>query len=49
MRSIIEQLRDGAPMPISQLTEAVARQLDGGMVRTLVGLLLKHGLVAITV
>jgi hypothetical protein len=49
MRSIIEQLRDGAPMPISQLTEAVARQLDGGMVRTLVGMLLKHGLVAITV
>jgi hypothetical protein len=49
MRSIIEQLEHGAPLPIGRLIEAVAGRLDEGMVRMLVGILLKHDLVAITV
>jgi ribosomal protein L16 Arg81 hydroxylase len=47
MRTIIEPLQSGAPMPIGQLIEAVGGQLDEGTVRMLVGMLLKHGLVAI--
>jgi ribosomal protein L16 Arg81 hydroxylase len=47
MRSIIEQLQHGAPITIGRLVEAVAGRLDEGMVRMLVGMLLKHGLVAI--
>jgi hypothetical protein len=44
---IIDQLDDGAPLPIGQLMEALAGRLDEEAVRTLVGMLLKHGLVAI--
>jgi len=47
MRAIIEPLRHGAPMQIGQLTDAVGGELDEGAVRLLVGMLLKHGLVAI--
>jgi hypothetical protein len=47
MRAIIEPLQNGAPMPIAQLAEAVGGELDEGAVRMLVGMLLKHGLVAI--
>jgi ribosomal protein L16 Arg81 hydroxylase len=47
MRSIIEPLQHGAPITIGRLVEAVAGRLDEGMVRMLVGMLLKHGLVAI--
>jgi ribosomal protein L16 Arg81 hydroxylase len=48
MRSIIEQLTEGTPMPIGRLAEAVAGRLDEEMVRTLVGMLLKQDLVAIS-
>ena len=34
-------------MQIGQLTDAVGGELDEGAVRLLVGMLLKHGLVAI--
>jgi len=47
MQSIIEQLDGGAPLQISRLIEAVAGRLDEGMVRLLVGMLVKQGLVAI--
>jgi hypothetical protein len=36
-------------VPISRLIETVAGRLDAGMVRLLVGMLLKHGLIAIRV
>jgi hypothetical protein len=49
MRAIIEQLQDSTPQPIGRLVEAVAGRLDEEMVRTLVGMLLKEGLVAIRV
>jgi ribosomal protein L16 Arg81 hydroxylase len=49
MRSIVEQLEDGAPLPIERLIEAVAGRLDEGMVRMLVGMLLKQDLVVISV
>jgi ribosomal protein L16 Arg81 hydroxylase len=49
MRAIIEQLQDGTPRSISRLAGAVAGRLDEEMVRTLVGMLLKEGLVAIRV
>ena len=47
MQWIIEQLDEGTPRPISHLIDAVAGRLDEGMVRTLVGMLLKHDLIAI--
>jgi ribosomal protein L16 Arg81 hydroxylase len=47
MQWIIEQLDEGAPRSIAGLSEAVAGRLDEEMVRMLVGMLLKHGLVAI--
>jgi hypothetical protein len=49
MQWIVEQLDDGAPLPISRLIEAVAGRLDEGMVRLLVEMLLRQDLVAITV
>jgi hypothetical protein len=49
MHLIIEQLDDHAPLPIGRLIEAVAERLDEGMVRMLIGMLLKQGLVAIHV
>jgi ribosomal protein L16 Arg81 hydroxylase len=49
MQWIIEPLEDGTPVPFSRLTETVAGRLDAGMVRLLVGMLLKHGLIAIRV
>jgi len=47
MQWIIEQLDEKTPRPISHLIDAVAGRLDEGMVRTLVGMLLKHDLIAI--
>jgi hypothetical protein len=47
MQWIIEQLDEKTPRPISHLIDAVADRLDEGMVRTLVGMLLKHDLIAI--
>jgi ribosomal protein L16 Arg81 hydroxylase len=47
MQWIIEQLDEKTPRPISHLIDAVAGRLDLGMVRTLVGMLLKHDLIAI--
>ena len=47
MQWIIEQLDEKTPRPISDLVVAVAGRLDEGMVRTLVGMLLKHDLIAI--
>jgi hypothetical protein len=47
MQWIIEQLDEKTPRPISDLIVAVAGRLDEGMVRTLVGMLLKHDLIAI--
>ena len=49
MQWIIEQLGDGAPLPIGELIEAAAGRLDEDMVRMLVGMLLKEGLVTIDV
>jgi ribosomal protein L16 Arg81 hydroxylase len=49
MQWIIEQLEEGAPLPISRLIEAVDGQLDEGTVRFLVEMLVKQDLVAITV
>jgi ribosomal protein L16 Arg81 hydroxylase len=49
MQLIIEQFDDGAPLPISRLIEAVDGQLDEGMVRVLVAMLVKQDLVAVTV
>jgi hypothetical protein len=49
MRSIIERLDTRAPMPMGRLIEALAGALDEGMVRMLMGMLLKHGLIAIRV
>jgi ribosomal protein L16 Arg81 hydroxylase len=49
MRSIVEHLENSAPMPMERLVEALAGRLDEGMVRMLVGMLLKHGLIAIRV
>jgi len=48
MRWIIEPLADGAPHPIGRLIDDAAGRLDEGMIRLLVGMLLKQGLVAIT-
>jgi ribosomal protein L16 Arg81 hydroxylase len=47
MQWIIEQLDEKTPRPISHLMGAVAGRLDEDMVRTLVGMLLKHDLIAI--
>ena len=47
MQWIIEQLEEGAPRPISHVIDVVADRLDEGMVRTLVGMLLKQDLIAI--
>jgi hypothetical protein len=47
MQWIIEQLDEKTPRPISHLIDAVAGRLDEGMVRTLVGMLMKHDLIAI--
>ena len=47
MQWIIEQLDEKTPRPISDLMDALAGRLDEGMVRTLVGMLLKHDLIAI--
>jgi hypothetical protein len=47
MQWIIEQLDENTPRPISDLIVAVAGRLDEGMVRTLVGMLLTHDLIAI--
>jgi hypothetical protein len=47
MQWIIEQLDEKTPRPIGDLIVAVAGRLDEGMVRTLVGMLLKHDLIAI--
>jgi len=44
---IIEQLDEKTPRPISYVMDAVAGRLDEAMVRTLVGMLLKHDLIAI--
>jgi ribosomal protein L16 Arg81 hydroxylase len=49
MRSIVEHLENRAPMPMGRLVEALGGRLDEGMVRMLVGMLLKHGLIAIRV
>lgn len=48
MQWIIEQLDDGAPLPMSRLIETVGSRLDEGMVRMLVEMLLAQDLVAIT-
>lgn len=48
MQGILEQLADGRPVPMTRLIEAVAGQLDEGMVRLLVEMLVKQNLVAIT-
>jgi hypothetical protein len=47
MRLIVEQLDQGSPLPIARLIDAVAGQLDEEMVRVLVGMLVKQGLVEI--
>jgi ribosomal protein L16 Arg81 hydroxylase len=47
MQWIIEQLDEKTSRPISHLIDAVAGRLDEGMIRTLVGMLLKHDLIAI--
>jgi len=47
MQWIVQQLKDGSPRPIGRLIEAVAGRLDEEMVRLLVSMLLKHGLVEI--
>jgi len=47
MQWIIEQLDENTARPISHVIDAVAGRLDAGMVRTLVGMLLKHDLIAI--
>lgn len=47
MQWIIEQLDEKTPRPISRVMDAVAGRLDEEMVRTLVGMLLKHDLIAI--
>jgi hypothetical protein len=49
MQWIIEQLDDGAPLPISRLIDGVAGRLDEEMVRVLVAMLVKQDLVAIIV
>ena len=49
MQWVIEQLNDGGPLPISRLNAALTGRLDEGMVRTLVGMLVHQGLVAISV
>lgn len=49
MQWIIDQLDDGTPWQIGRLIEAVGGQLDEEMVRTLVGMLLRQGLVEIRV
>jgi ribosomal protein L16 Arg81 hydroxylase len=48
MRWIIDRLDAQAPLPIGRLVDAVATRLDEGMVRMLVGMLLKHGLISIS-
>ena len=47
MQWIIEQLDENTPRPIGHVMDAVAGRLDEEMVRTLVGMLLKHDLIAI--
>jgi ribosomal protein L16 Arg81 hydroxylase len=49
MRSILECLDAQAPLPIGRLMDGVATRLDEGMVRMLVGMLLKQGLISISV
>jgi ribosomal protein L16 Arg81 hydroxylase len=49
MQWILERLDGGAPLSIGRLIQAVAEQVDDGMVRMLIGMLLKEGLVAIEV
>jgi hypothetical protein len=49
MQWIIEHLGDGGPLPFGGLIEAVGGRLDEGMVRMLVGMLVKEGLVTISV
>lgn len=49
MRWVVEALDEGTPRPFNRLIEAVAGRLDEQMLRTLVGMLLKEGLVAIRV
>jgi hypothetical protein len=48
MRWIVEQLGDGAPRPMGGIIEAVGNHLDEGMVRMLIGMLVKENLAAIT-
>ena len=47
MQWIIEQLDEQRHGRSADLIDAVAGRLDEGMVRTLVGMLLKHDLIAI--
>jgi ribosomal protein L16 Arg81 hydroxylase len=47
MQLIVEQLSDGLSRPIGHLIDDMATQLDADMVRMLVGMLLKEGLVEI--
>jgi ribosomal protein L16 Arg81 hydroxylase len=47
MQWIIEQLEEGTPRPIGDVIDAVDGRLDEGMVRTLVGMLLKQDLIAV--
>jgi ribosomal protein L16 Arg81 hydroxylase len=49
MLGIIEQLNDSAPLPVGRLIDGVAAQLDEGMVRLLLEMLVNEDLVAITV
>jgi ribosomal protein L16 Arg81 hydroxylase len=49
MQCIFEQLVDGGRVPMARLTEAVSDQLDEGMVRLLLAMLVRQDLVTITV
>jgi hypothetical protein len=49
MQWIVAALDNHAPQPIGALMDAVAQRLDEGMVRMLVGMLVKHGLATIQV
>ena len=47
MEWILSQLANGTPLPMTRLVEAVSGRLDEEMVRLLVTMLVKQGLVAI--
>jgi ribosomal protein L16 Arg81 hydroxylase len=47
MQWVIEELDGGSPVPMRRLTEALEGRLDQEMVRTLLAMLLRHGLIAV--